>query len=136
MIPLSGSITGRCRGEFIGRKTREQGKGDSGLTLCFLMIPFRQLSEMFHGAGIPDDLLFQPVAGEFGAQTAELHVVLPRAFVDGTAAGFLPFRNVPVRFDAARTLALPELSASVAALTARGDPGEIDLFQDKNSCDK
>ena len=91
---------------------------------------------MLDGVRIPHDLLLQPCAWEFRAQTAELHAVPTGAFVDGTAAGFLPFRNIPVRFDASRTFALLELPAPVAAFPAGRDPSEIDFFHDdKNSCD-
>ena len=90
---------------------------------------------MLDRARIPHDLLLQPSAGKFRAEPAELYAVPPRAFVNGTAAGFLPFRNDPVRFDAPGTLSFLEFRAPVAAFPAGCDPLKIDRFHDKNSCD-
>ena len=106
-----------------------------GTVLLSLPPCLRELCKMLHGAGIPDDLLLQPFAGEFRAEAAELHPVTPGALVDGTAAGFLPFRDVPVRFDAPGASPLFVFPAPVAALPAGGDSCEIDLFHEQNSCD-
>ena len=86
---------------------------------------------MLDCAGIPDDFFFQPRAGKLRTEAAELYAVPPRAFMDGTAAGFLPFRDVSVGFYTAGTFPLLELAAPVAAFPAGGDPLEIDFIHDE-----
>ena len=51
--------------------------------------------------------------------------------MNGTAAGFLPFRNVSVGFDTAGTFPLLELAAPAAAFPAGGDALEIGFIHDE-----
>ncbi len=91
----------------------------------FPIMRLRKPAQMFHDIRVPVDERRQLSTGKFGADSAERNPMRFRAGMHPALTRILPFRNAAVRLNAPRAQAAMLLRAVITALSAGGNPFDI-----------